>query len=58
MIRTTTPDLVELAVIDKILGGASYDDLTQYGPVGRTLSRLIGRPTTPISGPIAAALKG
>lgn len=32
---------VELAVIDKILDGASYDDLTQYGPVGRTLSRLI-----------------
>ena len=31
--------------------GALFDD-------SRTLSRLIGRPTTPISGPIAAALKG
>ena len=38
---TVGPQDVELAVIDKILDGASYDDLTQYGPVGRTLSRLI-----------------
>ncbi len=35
----------------KAKDGALFDD-------SRTLSRLIGRPTTPISGPIAAALKG
>lgn len=32
---------VELAVIDQIMDGASYDDLVKRGPVGRTLSRLI-----------------
>ncbi len=31
----------ELAVIDQIMDGASYDTLKEYGPVGRTLSRLI-----------------
>jgi NAD(P)H dehydrogenase (quinone) len=35
----------------KAKDGALFDD-------SRTLSRLIGRPTTPISGPIADALKG
>lgn len=35
----------------KAKDGALFDD-------SRTLSRLIGRPTTPISGPIAEALKG
>lgn len=38
---TVGPQPVELAVIDQIMDGASYDDLIQYGPVGRTLSRLI-----------------
>lgn len=38
---TVGPQDVELAVIDQIMGGASYDDLVKRGPVGRTLSRLI-----------------
>lgn len=38
---TVGPQDVELAVIDQIMDGASYDDLVKRGPVGRTLSRLI-----------------
>ena len=40
--RATVGDQkTELAVIDQILGGASYEQLAERGPVGRTLSRLI-----------------
>lgn len=40
--RATVGDqAAELAVIDDILGGMSYDELNLRGPVGRTLSRLI-----------------
>lgn len=40
--RATVGDQgAELAVIEDILGGMSYDDLHLRGPVGRTLSRLI-----------------
>lgn len=38
---TVGPQDVELAVIDQIMDGVSYDDLAERGPVGRTLSRLI-----------------
>lgn len=38
---TVGPQDVELAVIEDILGGLSYDELELRGPVGRTLSRLI-----------------
>lgn len=40
--RSTVGDqATELEIIDKIQGGAEYGDLVEYGPVGRTLSRLI-----------------
>lgn len=40
--RATVGDQeAELAVIEDILGGLSYDELELRGPVGRTLSRLI-----------------
>jgi DNA polymerase len=40
--RATVGDQpTELAVIDSIMDGASYDDLLPRGPVGKTLSRLI-----------------
>jgi len=38
---TVGPQDVELAVINQIMDGVSYDEIKQRGPVGRTLSRLI-----------------
>lgn len=38
---TVGPQDVELAVINQIMDGVTYDGLVERGPVGRTLSRLI-----------------